>query len=112
MPDIPYNLEPYDRNSPFSFQKAVADWVKYVAIALTGLIRGGITQLPGEWVVAVFTVPGGILAIPHHLQRVPIGYILGPISAAARIYQSATPSDANNIYLISDVAVTAQVFIF
>jgi len=59
-----------------------------------------------------FTSANAEVGITHNLNRLPLGYILAGSSVAMSLYDGVTPSDKKYIYLKSNAAGTAKIYIF
>lgn len=67
--------------------------------------------LSGAWMSAI-TLAAGSNTVGHPLGRAYRSYLLGPLSAAVTVYQSASPDRTRFLVLVASAPVVLDVFIY
>jgi hypothetical protein len=94
------------------------DLPRYTAIALDaiiGTINGNLdfqTNFNAKTSSVIFSAANTDTAVIHGLGRVPIGYIVYGTTAAMSIYDGATPSTSQLLYLRASATGTARILIY
>lgn len=105
------NLNASNLVDPVEFQRVVSILLEN----LVGIINNGILfsdNFSSKIQSVEFTAANTDVQIQHNLGRVPAGYLVFKLSAAAIVYDGATANTTTNAFLRSSAPCTATIMLF
>lgn len=105
------NFDPANISDPVDFQRIVSIVLRDLVLIVNGGLQFS-DNFQSKILTVEFTTANTEVRVDHNLSRIPTGYLVLKLSAAAIIYDGSTANTNQNAFLKASAPCTALVMLF